>query len=130
MLSRRSFLLAGTAGLGQLSGWRPRRPGPHPEPRPGVDGSHVLTRDLLHNPDVADLFDGIRAIPQVADGIRCSCGCAGVEGYRSLLSCFEGDGMAQHCERCQATGAVVVRLHAAGRTLDQIRAALDARFPS
>ena len=105
------------------------RPGqkPHPEPRPGVDGSRVLApRDVP--PRVRDVYDGIRQIPQVADGIRCQCGCADQEGFRSLLTCFEGNGMAAYCEMCQTEGRMVVRLHTAGRTLDQIRAAVDARF--
>jgi hypothetical protein len=36
--------------------------------------------------------------------------------------------MALHCQVCQTEGRMVVRLHQAGRTLDQIRAAIDARF--
>lgn len=104
-------------------------PGPHPDPRPGVDASQVLTAEQLQSaPDVIPLYDGIRAIPQIADGIRCQCGCADTEGYRSLLSCFEGGGMAMWCEICQTEGSMVVRLHGAGRTLDQIRRAVDARF--
>jgi hypothetical protein len=117
----------------------PRRPGhrgrparvqgPHPEPRPGVDGSKVMTgAELADTPDLIPLYDGIRRIPHIADGIRCQCGCASAPGYRSLLICFEGGGMATYCEICQSEGRMVVRLHDAGRTLDQIRAAVDARF--
>lgn len=79
-------------------------------------------------PDLTSLYDGIRKIPHVADGIRCSCGCADLDGFRSLLTCFEGNGMATDCVICQTEGRMVIRLHDAGRTLDQIRAALDARF--
>jgi hypothetical protein len=100
----------------------------HPEPRPGIDGSKVLTAEQLKDdPDLIPLFDGIRKIPHIADGIRCSYGCAPLPEYRSLLTCYE-TGMATHCEVCQTEGRMVVRLHGNGRTLDQIRAALDARF--
>jgi hypothetical protein len=115
--------------------WKPARcrhvqvSGSHPDPRPGVDGSRVLTTEQLQDvPDLAPLYDGIRGIPHVADGVRCTCGCASEEGMRSLLSCFEGSGMAKGCIICQTEGRMVVRLHGAGRTLDQIRAAIDARF--
>jgi hypothetical protein len=101
----------------------------HPEPRPGIDASNVLTHEQLQNtPDVIPIYDGIREIPHIADGIRCHCGCADLPTYRSLLTCYEEQGMAMWCEICQGQGRVTYRLHKAGRTLDQIREAIDARF--
>lgn len=101
----------------------------HPQPRPGIDGSNVLSADdLAGHPDLVDVYDGIRAIPEIADGIRCACGCAEDPAYRSLLTCYESGRMALFCDICKAEGRMTVRLHADGRTLDQIRAALDARF--
>jgi hypothetical protein len=102
----------------------------HPDPRPDIDGSNVLTAaDLSGNPDLISLFEGIAKIPQIADGIGCACGCASDPNIRSLLTCFEKSSrMALFCEICQAEGRMAVRLHDNGRTLDQIRAALDARF--
>jgi len=99
----------------------------HPEPRPDVDGSKVLSSDLVPA-HVADLFDGVRTIPHVVDGIRCSCGCADLPGMYSLLSCYEGTGMAQYCTICQGEARLALRLHGEGRTLAEIRAAIDARF--
>lgn len=137
--SRRTFLaVLPPLMVGVLGGWPviPRvdvrhrhvpATGPHPDPRPDVDASRILPPAEVP-PDLASLYDGIREIPHVADGIRCSCGCADLEGFRSLLTCFEGNGMATHCEICQTEGRMVIRLHDAGRTLEQIRAALDARF--
>lgn len=132
--SRRGMLRLGALGLlGLLADSRglaaASRPGNgHPEPRAGIDGSRVLrAEDLGDRTDLIDVYDGIRRIPHIADGIRCTCGCAGTAQYRSLLSCFE-DSMALHCEICQTEGRMVVRLHEAGRTLDEIRAAVDARF--
>lgn len=103
---------------------------PHPEPRRGYGAAKVLAADQLGgNEELIALFDGIRKIPQIADGIRCKCGCASLEGMYSLLSCYEGkDAMALWCPICQGEGAVAVRLHRQGRTLAQIREAIDARF--
>lgn len=104
------------------------RRGDHPTPRPGIDASKVLTADQLHTPDVAPIFDLVRQVPQVVDGIRCNCGCAALPGYYSLLSCYEAPGMAQHCEICQGQARLVHRLHSRGWSLDGIRAAVDAAF--
>lgn len=101
----------------------------HPTPRPGVTGERVLTRaQLADDESLIPLFDSIRDIPQIVDGIRCSCGCTNPPAFYSLLSCYEGDGMARHCAVCQGHGKLVVRLHKEGKTLDQIRAAIDAKF--
>ena len=110
---------------------RMRRPrsGPHPNPRPGIDASKVLTRDkLTEHPAAEPVFDMVRQIPQVVDGIRCQCGCAEIEGFYSLLSCYETDGMAQHCAICQGEAKLAFRMHAQGKSLDEIRAAIDAKF--
>ena len=102
----------------------------HPTPRSGITAAKVLpAAELEAGPEVAAIFDQIREIPAVADGIRCQCSCADLPEYYSLLTCFEGpDAMARHCEMCQAEGRLVSRLHRSGRTLDQIRKAIDARF--
>ena len=102
---------------------------PHPTPRPGITGERVLTRaQLADAPDLVPLFDAVRAAPAVLDGIRCNCGCADQPGYYSLLSCYEGDAMAKGCPICQGQGRVATRLHRAGKSLDEIRVAVDAQF--
>ena len=100
----------------------------HPAPRRGIDASRVLAAtDIEHGgPETRAAFDLVRQVPQVVDGIRCHCGCSEMEGYYSLLSCFETDGMAQHCEVCQGLARLAHRMHRAGKSLDQIRAAVDA----
>jgi hypothetical protein len=102
--------------------------GPHPTPRPGIDASKVLTKDQLHKADAAPIFGKVRQIPEIIDGIRCHCGCAEQKDKYSLLSCFEGDGMGQHCEVCQGQAKLAFSLHRLHRSLDQIRASIDARF--
>ena len=107
----------------------PARHGPHPAPRAGIDASKVLPDEQLVDwPDARPAFEAVRRIPQVADGIRCTCGCADRPGFYSLLSCYEGEGMARHCPICQGQARLALRLHEAGKSLDEIRAAIDARY--
>jgi hypothetical protein len=104
-------------------------PGSHPEPRPGITGDKVLTPEQLKGAaDLIVLFNGVREMPHIADGLRCYCGCADVEGYRSLLSCYEGVGMAQHCLICQGQARLAHKRFKEGQSLDQIRRAIDARY--
>jgi hypothetical protein len=80
-------------------------------------------------PGAVAAFDMARTNPQILDGIRCSCGCSDQPGKRSLLSCYEGeDAMALDCEICEGQARLAYRLHGRGRSLDQIRAAIDARY--
>ncbi len=151
MMNRRAFLsVAGAVGAGAFldrplrrvrsaaavampmcGAERPTRHGPvvHPTPRKGITGAKVMTAaQLAKSAYLIPLFDGIRTIPEVADGIHCSCGCAELPGYYSLLSCYEGDAMATICPICQGAGRLAVRLHGEGKTLEQIRIAVDAQF--
>jgi hypothetical protein len=142
-LSRRAFIATGLGAFATLlassvvarahshacaHGSRTR--GPHPEPRAGITGAKVATGEQLA--DVAPLiplFDSVRAMPEIADGIRCHCGCADLPGYRSLLSCYEGDdAMARECKTCQGQARLAARLHKSGKSLDEIRVAIDAKF--
>ena len=140
--SRRSFLALLSLGLLGLAP-RPaethwvmmcrhtRLPrGPHPTPRPGITAEKLLPSDQLsHNGDAQQAFDDVRQIPEIIDGIRCNCGCADNPGFYSLLTCYEGTGaMALACPVCQGQGRMAFRLHGAGKTLDEIRDAIDARY--
>ena len=136
MLNRRAILglvpvvlVAVSGGQGWAVAATPAMQKKHPEPRPGIDARHVVVaKELDGDKDVIEAFDMVRQIPQIVDGIRCSCGCDEVEGYYSLLSCFEQDGMARDCEVCRRHARLIHRLHREGKTLTQIRAALDAKF--
>ncbi len=102
---------------------------PHPTPRPGITGANVLTKEqLADKPKLVDLFDSVRERPEIMDGIRCNCNCEHPPDLYSLLSCFEGKGMARECGVCQSQGRLAVRLHKAGKSLDEIRVAVDAKF--
>jgi hypothetical protein len=109
--------------------WGQSVQGSHPTPRPGVNASKVLKREALHaDADAIPVFDMVREIPQIIDGIRCNCGCAEEPEFYSLLSCFEGDGMARHCQVCQGQARLAFTMHGEGKGLKEIRLAIDARF--
>lgn len=131
MRSRRDFLRHAPAlalvGLGP-SLFRTRID--HPDPRPGIDGSRVMTRDALSAfpESVVEIYDMVRQMSHIADGIGCSCGCAALPSYRSLLTCYYPTGMAMGCTICQGQARLAYRRFQEGQTLDQIRRATDARF--
>ena len=127
-VTRRSFVALALIGV------LPRRlfaltREPHPEPRPGITAAKIpASADLTHR-GVARAFDQVRQIPHLVDGIRCHCGCATNPDSYSLLSCFEGNNaMAQHCAICQGQGRLAFRLSQEGKSLDQIRTAIDEEF--
>ena len=142
MTTRRHFVVslpalflatAGAARRGAIApcgmAMAPSAPGDHPTPRPGITAAKVLTKDQLgEHVDAAPVFDMVREIPQIVDGIRCQCGCSALDGKYSLLSCFEADGMAGHCQICQGQARLAYRLHKQGKSLDDIRSAIDAKF--
>jgi hypothetical protein len=136
--SRRHFLAlcggafalsAGAAHPLAALGRRPLADPGHPTPRPGITAANVLPdSELAEFSGAMPAFVAIREIPQIADGIRCHCGCADLPGFYSLLSCYEGAGMARMCDICQGQGRLAARLFKSGKTLDEIRAAVDARY--
>lgn len=107
---------------------RTSAPRPHPEPRPGITAARVLPVQAVHDPGSAEVFALVRQIPEVVDGIRCSCGCDELPGFYSLLSCFEESGMAQHCGICQGQAKLAFKLHQEGWSLRGIRRSIDAAY--
>ena len=102
----------------------------HPDPRPGIDASEVMTGDRLaaFGEGTVEVYDMVREIPHIADGIGCSCGCSALPGYRSLLTCFYATGMAMGCVICQGQARLAYGRYQEGQSLEQIRRASDARF--
>ena len=141
MLSRRGFVAACAGGL--VTAAHPIRfalshacaPGPalqrtpHPKPRAGITGAKVMKAAALKDhAKLIPLFASIRKIPHIIDGIRCNCLCGQPPAMYSLLSCYEGEAMAIDCAVCQGQGRLAARLHSEGKTLADIRAAVDAKF--
>lgn len=135
-MHRRAFLRAlPAAGVAALLLPREvialRRRFDHPDPRPGIDGSGVISEEQLRaegNPDaVIELYNGIREMPEIADGLACYCGCM-LLGNRSLLTCYHERGMARGCNICQGEARLAIGRYREGQSLDQIRRAIDARY--
>ena len=131
-LSRRRFLALIPLALLALraqpaAAMRASKP-KHPTPRPGITAAHVLPDEKLADKKAAPVYAMVREIPEVVDGIRCNCGCADLEGFYSLLTCYEQGGMAQHCVICQGQATLAHKLHADGWSLNGIRRAIDAQF--
>jgi hypothetical protein len=128
-LSRRRFLaLLPLALLARTANAMPGRKPKHPTPRPGITAARVLPDARLTEKAAAPVYAMVREIPQVVDGIRCNCGCADLDGFYSLLTCYEQGGMAQHCVICQGQARLAHKLHAEGWSLNGIRKAIDAEF--
>ena len=99
----------------------------HPEPRPGITAEHVLPDEELKEKARA-VYAKAREIPEILDGIYCHCDCAKRhDDLRSLLGCFEST-MAAGCGICSGQGALAHKLHGEGKSLDEIRAAIDAEY--
>ena len=137
-ISRRRFLsvaplaLVGTA-LGSRRVSAPIVPmDAHPEPRPGITAEKVMTVEELDargaDDRVKGIFEMVREMPEIADGIDCYCGCAVRPGYRSLLTCYYADGMATGCPICQGEAQLAHRRWKDGQDLERIRRAIDARY--
>ena len=98
----------------------------HPDPRPGVTAERVLAETDVPE-KYHDAYRAARDYPQVLDGIFCHCDCEAHRGLRSLLSCYEGT-MPQSCGICTGEARLARRLHEGGKSLAEIRAAVDERF--
>lgn len=100
----------------------------HPAPRPGITAARVLRADSV--PERArEAYTVAARIPDVLDGLFCHCDCHERDGLRSLLECFEEE-MGTTCAICQNQAVAAGEMRAAGKTLAQIRAALDRRWGS
>ena len=117
---------AAVAGLAPLALAAPL-PAPvpveHPDPRPGITAERVLPAADV--PKAARrAYEAARQIPEILDGLYCHCGCAKRDGLRSLLSCFETR-MPFTCGYCREEAELALRLHREGRSLAEIRRAVD-----
>jgi hypothetical protein len=137
MSTRRAFLLQMTgivvigAGRGHAFafGTADRRPGfPHPDPRPGVTGEHVLPESEVEGRRrIREAYAAAREHPELFDGVYCACRCDKTMNHRSLLSCFETR-QPIGCAACREEAELVARLARDGKTLEEIRLAVDEEF--
>jgi hypothetical protein len=137
MIARRVFVLQAAAIVALVAtdrdafarGVKRRRSGfPHPEPRPGITGENVLAEsELGGRRRVREAYAAARAHPELFDGVYCPCECDKSMNHRSLLSCFESR-QAIGCMACREGAELVARLARDGKTLDEIRLAVDEEF--
>jgi hypothetical protein len=76
---------------------------------------------------VREAYEAARTHPEIFDGLYCACECDKSMGHRSLLSCFESR-QAIGCMACREEAELVGRLAKDGKTLAEIRHAVDLEF--
>jgi hypothetical protein len=104
--------------------------GHHPQPRPGITAERVLPRAMVpSNPGTLEAYEAARRVPQVLDGLYCYCNCSKSIGHRSLLTCFESN-HASGCDICMGEAMLAAELNGSGKSLAQIRKAIDAKWGS
>jgi hypothetical protein len=119
-------LLAGGLWLGLSS----PQGGEHPAPRPDVTGATVIPAERFADyTRVSAVYAQAAEIPHILDGLHCYCDCAQHSGHRSLLTCFESDHAAP-CDISLTEAAIAYRMTREGRSLDEIRAAIDELYGS
>jgi hypothetical protein len=97
----------------------------HPEPREHIDHTHVAPAErYAAYPRVAQIYGEVAEVPHVIDGIYCYCACSEHSGHHSLLDCFHDD-HAAHCDVCLSEATMAHRMHSDGKSLDEIRTAID-----
>ena len=137
MTTRRRFLVALSGLVAGPAAWanllahpitRRRSGFQHPDPRPGITADLVLPEsELGERRRVREAYAAARAHPELFDGVYCACECDKSMGHRSLLSCFESR-QAIGCMACREEGELVGRLARDGKTLEDIRAAVDKEY--
>lgn len=100
--------------------------GEHPEPR--SERPAVMAASSFAGYDrIEETYRMAAEIPQVLDGLHCYCECNHHSGHYSLLDCFTTDHGAG-CDICLTEAQVAYRMTKEGRSLDEIRAEIDALY--
>lgn len=102
----------------------------HPEPRPGVTAAGVLPSATFAGYDrIVRSYEAARQMPEVLDGLYCYCDCRHHFNHRSLLTCFQSEHGAS-CDICLDEAWMAAEMHRQGKSLGEIRRAVDAQFGS
>ena len=100
----------------------------HPQPREGITAEKVVAASrYASDPKIARIYEMAAQAPQVLDGLYCHCECSKHADHRSLLTCFESDHGAM-CDICLGEAEMAYKMSQEGKSLEEIRAAIDARF--
>jgi hypothetical protein len=103
----------------------------HPDPRADVEAlaMTVLPSASFPAPDQVRAYQIAKEIPQTLDGLYCHCQCKETLRHRSLLTCFQS----QHgsgCDICMGEAKMAFDMQQQGRTLQDIRVAIDLAYGS
>lgn len=102
----------------------------HPEPRAGITGVEVADASrYAAYPRVAETYRMAEEIAAVLDGLYCYCECNDHSGHYSLLDCFRDDHGAA-CDICLTQAQIAYRMTKEGKSLDEIRTAIDRLYAS
>lgn len=100
----------------------------HPQPRAGITAEQVVPPQRYSSDQrIARVYAMAARIPNVLDGLYCHCECSKHSDHRSLLTCFESDHGAM-CDVCLGEAEIAFKMSQDGKTLEEIRTAIDARF--
>jgi hypothetical protein len=100
----------------------------HPTPRAGLTAADVAPPSrYAEYPRIAQVYEMAARIPDVLDGLYCHCDCSKHSDHRSLLTCFQDDHGAA-CDVCLTEAALAYRMIGEGKSLKQIRKAVDALY--
>jgi len=99
----------------------------HPTPRPGITAEGVLPDEAVEE-RAREAYQKARLVPQVLDGIHCHCDCHRRHPeLHSLLDCFKSQ-MAARCIICLGAAELAADLHGQGKSLEEIRKAIDKQY--
>lgn len=105
-----------------------RGAGAHPKPRPDASAEDVVHHSHYDAyPRIASVYRQAARVPQVLDGLHCYCECASHSGHYSLLDCFKSDHAAS-CDICLTEAALADDLSREGKSLDEVRDAVDQLY--
>jgi hypothetical protein len=124
------YVVIGLAALVLVLGLVATRSGNahHPEPRAGLTAADVAPPErYAAYPRVAEAYEMAAQIPGVLDGLYCYCDCNKHSDHRSLLTCFQDDHGAA-CDVCLTEAALAYRMTRDGRSLKDIRVAVDGLY--
>jgi hypothetical protein len=103
--------------------------GHHPTPRTGLTAADVVSHErYAAYPRIAEVYAMAAEIPTILDGLYCHCDCSSHSDHRSLLTCFQDDHGAA-CDVCLTEAALAFKMVGDGKSLKQIRRAVDALYP-
>ena len=87
----------------------------------------VLDPATFPDPGTRAAYAAAKQYAHVLEGIYCYCHCKENIGHRALVQCFETDHAAS-CDVCQNEALIAARMTAAGGSVAEIQAAIDAYY--